>query len=120
MLDAQREALSRMAHIKEAMIRESLADGFSVVIRVPTGGYKSQQARNFAKEQVSQSFVKGSTVPKVVTSSTTDSPKQGASIRSTSATSINTMPVTHIADAETSRAGLLSSQAGRLLQLSRI
>ena len=110
MLDAQQEASSRMAHIKEAMIRESLADDSSSVIGMPTGGYKSQQARNFAKEQVSQSFVEGSTVPKVVTSSTTDSPKQGASIRSTSATSINTMPVTHIADAESLRVGTSSAK----------
>ena len=72
-----------MARIKEAMIRESLADDSSSVIRAPTGRYKSQQAKNYAKEQVSQSFLEGSTARKVVTSSTTASTNPGTSIRST-------------------------------------
>ena len=110
MLDAQREASSRMARIKEAMIRESLADDSSSVMRAPTGRYKSQQARNYAKEPISQSFVEGSTVPKVVAYSTTDSPKQGVSVRSTSATPVDIMPVTHIADAESLRVGTSSAK----------
>ena len=110
MLDAQREASSRMARIKEAMIRESLADDSSSVMRASTGRYKSQQARNYAKEPISQSFVEGSTVPKVVAYSTTDSPKQGVSVRSTSATPVDTMPVTHIADAESLRVGTSSAK----------
>ena len=99
-----------MARIKEAMIRKSLADESSSVIRVPTGRYKSQQARNYAKEPIPQSFVEGCTVPKVVTSSTADSPKQVISVRSTSATSVDIMPVKHIADAESSRVGTNSAK----------
>ena len=110
MHDAQREASSCMARIKEAMIRESLADDSSSIIRVPTGRYKSQQARNYAKEPISQSFMEGSTVPKVMAYSTTDSPKQGVSVRPTSATPVDTMPVTHIADAESLRVGTSSAK----------
>ena len=110
MLDAQREASSRMARIKEAMIGESLADDSSSVLRVPTGRYQSQQARNYAKEPILQNFVEGSTVPKVVTYSTTDSPKQGVSVRLTSATPADTVPVTHIADAESLRVDTSSAK----------